>query len=204
MKLTHTFYALLACGLAWANTGHAVQLLLETPNSAQWIANSQISGQLNLGTLSVIGDRQSAGSQVDAIYPVDASGLILSPQHPGISDSMLYIMGVSPNQAALQVRLSDAEDAQAEVFVSYVGDLSFYTSLASAQWQPGTLINGVEHVEILGDNTLMGLNGPAGRLTPDFLNAENPLLALDLACRLSYRELAGSKSGILSFTVIAQ
>lgn len=204
MKLKHMFYGLLTCFLAWANTVNAVQLLLETPNSGQWIASSQVSGQLSLGTLSVMGERQSAGTLVDAIYPVDASGLILSPQHPGISDSMLYIMGASPGQAALHVRLSDAEDAQAEVFVSYVGDLSFYTSLSSVPWQPGTLLNGVEHVEIPGDNTLIGLNGPAGRLSPDFLNAENPLLSLDLVCRLFHQEPAGSKSGTLSFTVIAQ
>jgi hypothetical protein len=204
MKLKLILYSMTTLFLFWANAGSAVQLLLEAPNSGQWISNSQISGQLSLGVLSLMGDFQSASTQVDAVYPVNASGLILAPDHPGLSDAMLYIMGVSPSQAALQVRLTDAEDTQAEVFVSYVGDLSFYTSLSSAQWQPGTLLNGVEHIEIPSDNTLIGLNGPAGRLSPDFLDAENPLLALDLVCKLSRQELAGPKSGTLSFTVIAQ
>jgi len=181
----------------------AVYLQLEDPLSAQIIANEQVSGQLNLGTLSILGKHTDLHARIDGVYPLSAGGQILPYPPQGIPDAMLYVMGVNPGQAAFVVRVGGLNELDAELYASWVGDLEVFLSESSVSWQPGAFLNGLDHIQLPNDHQLVPLRGTGGRISTQPMQIESPELSLDLGVKLSRDAQAGSKSGSLDFTVVA-
>lgn len=181
----------------------ALQVQINDPLSEQWLANEQLSGELQFGSLNAYAGQTGHHPRIDGVYPLSAEGLILQPGQAAGPAAMLYVMGTNPQQAALAVQALELEN-EAEVYVSYVGDLPLYLSEAQADWQPGTLLNGSQHVLVPNDNSLVPLNGAGGRLSAQPLSAADNSLQLDLALKVAADEPAGPKSGLLTFTLVAQ
>lgn len=188
-------------GYTWSQHAAAISLQITDPVSQQLLATEAVSGQISFGPVSVLGLQSGVHPRIDGIYPLNEQGLMLAPEQWGIPPAMLYILGVSPHQGAVQLTVTDLAEAPAEVFASYTGDLELYLSEAQAPWQPGTQLNGGQHVLIPNDNQLVPLVGIGGRISGEPLLGSTPL-HLDMALKIKVDEPAGPKSGVLTLTVI--
>jgi len=190
--------------VAGAQAAWALSLQIIDPMTEQLLATEALSGHFQLGSLNMFGLRMGSHPRIDGIYPLNAQGMILAPDQPGVPPAMLYIIGANPNQAALSIEVQDLDTLQADLYAAYLGDLELYLSESQADWQPGTVLNGLQHVPIPNDNSLVPLKGIGGRLSDQPFQLGDSQLELDLALKVPVSETAGSKSGILTFTLVAQ
>lgn len=204
MHRVYRFFLISLFFLGHHLAGQAYNLQLSDGVSQQVLSNQLLQGHLDLGVLTLLNPDGFASSRFDGIFALSAQNVLLPPELQGIPAGRLYVMGARSTLPALRLQVDDLNEDAVDVFVSYVGDLDLYLSEGETVWSPGMVLNGVQHVQIPGNNELTPLVGLGGRLSTDPLRADNNELTLDMAFKITPEDLAGSKSGALTFTLVAQ
>ncbi len=205
----HVYYPLwlgLTALLSSAQVALAIGIQINDPISGQNWASESITANIQLGSLNALGLRsEELPPQVDAIYALLANGLLADPrQLSKPAPAIMYILGSHPNQAAITIQATDLGEQEATLFVSYRGDLPIYLSDSHTDWQPGTFLNGSQHILIPNDGTDVALAGSGGHLRSQGFAEGDPPLALDIAFKVSLQEPPGPKSGSLTFTLLPE
>jgi hypothetical protein len=165
-----------------------------------------MTGSISLGLLNPMGLRDAnSHPRIDGIYALLNNGVLAVPEEiDGAPPAMIYIIGSNPNQAAFTIAATGLGEQESALFVSYRGDLPVYLSESQADWQPGTFINGSQHILVPNDGLDIALVGTGGRFSDQGLTENSPPVSLDMAFKVSLTEPAGPKSGTLSFLLLPQ